>query len=145
MLLRQCLSHRFHQTFRFSLYHYRFMSTRRTNPLGIQMLSSKLHKQLFSCVGEPTYSQEDIAKSKEHLAKFELGSRESEIIDDIAFDLPPLEEKSLTKHFEIIARNQSKPYTDLIYQLIKSRTPPQPTVWNYAKGWTKFVSIIFLI
>ncbi|CAF0845752.1 unnamed protein product [Rotaria sordida] len=138
MLLRQCLSRGFHQKFRFCLYHYRLLSIRRRNPLGIQMLSSKLHKQLFSSVGEPVYADENIEKSKVHLQQFDLGSNESEILDDIEFNLPPLESKNLTKHFEIIARKQSKPYVDLIYQLIKANIPSQPTAWKSAKGWTKY-------
>ncbi len=139
MIIRQCLSHRFHQIFRLSLNHYRLNSTRRTNPLGIQMLSSKLHEQLFSSVGEPTYSEENIQKSKIHLQKFDLGSKESEILEDIEFNLPPLESPNLNEHFEIIARQQSQPYVDLIHQLIKANIPSQPTKWKYVKGWTKFV------
>jgi hypothetical protein len=103
------------------------------------MLSSKLHEQLFSSVGEPIYSEENIKKSKIHLQQFELGSNESEILEDVELNLPLLEDKNLNKHFETIAKNQSKPYVDLINQLIKANIPPQPTKWKYAKGWTKFV------
>ncbi|CAF4919488.1 unnamed protein product, partial [Rotaria sp. Silwood1] len=138
MLLRQCLSQRFHQTFRFCLYHYRLSSTCRKNPLGIQMLSSKLHDQLFSSVGEPVYSTENIEKSIMHLQQFDLGSNESEILDNIEFDLPPLEGTNLNKHFEIIAQKQSEPYVDLIHKLIKADIPPRPTQWQYVKGWTKY-------
>ncbi|CAF2224718.1 unnamed protein product [Rotaria magnacalcarata] len=132
MLLRRCLSRRF------CPYHYRLMSTRRTNPLGIQMLSSKLHKQLFSSVGEPKYSEQNIEKSKYHLRQFDLGTSESEKLEDIEFDLPPLENKNLVEHFTIIAQKQSKPYIDLIHRLIKAKIPSQPTQWKYAKGWTKY-------
>jgi DNA polymerase gamma 1 len=105
------------------------------------MLSSKLHEQLFSSVGEPTYSNENIKKSEKHLQQFDLGLNASEILEDIEFDLPPLESSNLNEHFKIIAQKQSKPYVDLIHQLIKSQIPPQPTKWKYAKGWTKFVRI----
>jgi DNA polymerase gamma 1 len=132
MIIRQCLSRYFHQT-------VRFHSIRRTNPLGIQMLSSKLHEQLFSSVGEPTYQEINVEKSKKHLCQFDLGSHESEILENIEFDLPKLESQNLNEHFEIIARQQSKSYVDLIHQLIKAKVPLQPTQWNYAKGWTKFV------
>jgi len=137
MIVRQCLLNRFQQIVRFS----RLKSTiRRTNPLGIQMLSSKLHEQLFSSVGEPIYSDKNIEKSKQHLQQFDLGLKDSEILDNIEFDLPSLESQNLNEHFEIIARKQSKPYIDLIYQLIKSNNiPSQPTKWKYEKGWTKFV------
>lgn len=143
MLLRKCLSPRFHQTFRSCLYHYRLMCTRRTNPLGIQMLSSKLHEQLFSSVGEPKYSDEDVEKSKLHLERFELGTSESETLDDIKFDLPPLESKNLVEHFQIIAKTQSKPYADLIHQLIQANVPLQPQQWKKQKGWTKFVFTLY--
>jgi len=103
------------------------------------MLSSKLHEQLFSSIGEPIYSDKNIEKSKQHLQQFDLGLKDSEILDNIEFDLPSLESQNLNEHFEIIARNQSKPYVDLIYQLIGSNIPLQPTKWKYTKGWTKFV------
>jgi DNA polymerase gamma 1 len=102
----------------------------------------KLHKQLFSSVGEPIYSENNIEKSKNHLQQFDLGLNESEIIENIEFDLPQLESQNLNEHFEIIARKQSKPYVELIYQLIKGNIPTQPTEWKYTKGWTKFVYFI---
>ncbi|CAF3501411.1 unnamed protein product [Adineta steineri] len=114
------------------------MSIRRANPLDIQMLSSKLHEQLFSSVGEPEYSESNTMTSKTHLEKFNLGSTPSEILEDIEFDIPKLESKNLNEHFQIIAKKQSKPYVDLIKQLIQSKIPPQPTKWVYAKGWTKY-------
>jgi DNA polymerase gamma 1 len=135
MIIRQCLSIRL----RCSLNQLRFQSIPRINPLGIQMLSSKLHKQLFASVGEPIYSEVNIGKSKVHLEKFQLGLNESEKLDDIEFDLPPLESENINEHFEIISRQQSKPYVELIDQLIKTEIPAQPTTWIYAKGWTKFV------
>jgi hypothetical protein len=135
MIVRRCLSNRL----RFSLNQLRFQSIRRVNPLGIQMLSSKLHKQLFASVGEPTYSDQNVKKSRAHLQKFELGSNESEKLDDVEFDLPPLESSNLNEHFKIIAQQQSTPYVELINQMIQAQIPTQPTIWNYEKGWTKFV------
>jgi DNA polymerase gamma 1 len=135
MIVRRCLCH----IVRFSVNHYRLISDRRINPLGIQMLSSKLHEQLFSSVGEPVYSDENIEKSKVHLKQFELGLNNSEKLDDIELDLPKLEGKNLNEHFETIARQQSEPYVDLIHQLIQADIPQQPTQWKYVKGWTKFV------
>ncbi|CAF2952900.1 unnamed protein product [Rotaria sp. Silwood2] len=102
------------------------------------MLSSKLYQKLFSSVGAPDYLENDIEKFKIHLQQFDLGSSESEILDNIEFDLPPLESNKLTEHFEIIAQKQSKPYVDLIHGLIEANIPPQPTQWKYAKGWTQY-------
>ena len=141
MIIRQCLFNRV----RFCVNHLRFQSSPRTNPLGIQMLSSKLHEQLFTSVGEPNYSEENVQKSKVHLQKFELGSNESEKLENIEFNLPPLESEDLNEHFEIIARNQSKPYVDLINQLIQAEVPTQPKKWKYANGWTKFVSVEIIL
>lgn len=128
---------------RFSLNHFRLHSvTRRINPLGIQMLSEKLHKQLFSSVGEPNYSNENIQKSIKHLQEFDLGSNESEILENIEFNLPPLEHENLNEHFKIIAQKQSQPYVDLIRELIGSNVPIRPKKWECKKGWTKFVDFI---
>ena len=139
MIGRQSVARCLQHSLRVSRTHVRLESIRRTNPLGIQMLSSKLHQQLFSAVGEPAYSAENVAKSTEHLKKFELGSTASEVLDDVEFDLPPLKHADLNAHFKTIAQQQSQPYVDLIRQLINATVPPQPTKWNYAKGWTKFV------
>ena len=137
MLLRKgLLNPQIHSSLKNS---FRLQSIRRTNPLGIQMLSTKLHQQLFSSVGEPNYSKENIEKSKKHLEQFELGLNESEILEDIELNLPKLESQDLNEHFMIIATKQSKRYDDFVHQLIQSQIPVQPTKWNNTKGWTKFV------
>lgn len=137
MFLRRCFTHRLRSSFQ----QIRYQSERRTNPLGIQMLSSKLHKQLFSLTGEPNYSAENTEKSIAHLKNFDLGSKESEVLDDIEFDLPPLESQDLNKHFEIIARQQSKPYVELIQEFIQMDIPAQPKRWKCTKGWTKYLHL----
>lgn len=118
---------------------FRSISTRRTNPVGIQMISSSLHEQVFGSKGEPIYSKENIEKARKHLRTFELGEKESEIIEQIDFRLPKLESRDLNEHFERIARKQSSPYVELIENLLKSVVPRKPNVWNYEKGWTKCV------
>jgi hypothetical protein len=119
--------------------HVRGKATRRTNPLGIQMLSSTLHQQLFSSTNEPTYSSATIDKAKMHLKRFDLGSNDSEILDDIAFQLPTLEKRNLNEHFESIARQQSQAYVQLVNRIVQAKIPVQPRTWQYAKGWTKLV------
>lgn len=136
MIVRQCLLRRFQQT---CVVRARFTSTRRTNPLGIQMLSSKLHKQLFGSVGEPAYAEADIRRSQAHLRQFDLGSSASEVLEDIELDLPPFEDADLNEHVKIIAEHQSKPYADLIRELIGARLPTRPSAWQNVKGWTKCV------
>ena len=133
MILRRCLT-------RYSFHQYRFQSIRRVNPLGIQMLSSTLHKQLFSLVEEPICPKETVDKSIAHLRKFDLGLTESEVLEDIEFNLPTLESEKLNEHFEIIARKQSQPYVELLQEFIQTDFPPQPTKWICTKGWTKYFS-----
>ena len=116
----------------------RWSSTaRRVNPLGVQMLSSTLHKQLFR--SEPISSKVNEQKSRNHLNEFQLKSSESEVLDDIEFKLPPLKSPDLDEHFRLIAKEQSAPYVELISQLAKSAIPPQPEKWLNRKGWTKCV------
>ena len=134
MIAQRCFS----QRLRSSVQQIRWQSIRRANPLGIQMLSSKLHEQLFSAVGEPNYSAANTKKSIDHLEKFGLGSKESEILEDIQFDLPKLESPDLNEHFEIIARQQSQPYVELLQEFIQTDVPTQPTKWACTKGWTKY-------
>ena len=140
MIIRQCLSNRFRQIIRLSLNHSRFQSTRRTNPLGIQMLSTQLHQQLFPSDQEPKFPDEIIKKSENHLKQFELGAQDTEVLEDIEFTLPKLESEDLNEHFKVIAQKQSAPYVKLIKELMRAEIPAQPQSWIYAKGWTKFVS-----
>ncbi|CAF0847266.1 unnamed protein product [Adineta ricciae] len=138
MIVRQCLSDRFRQIIRLSLNHFRFQSTRRTNPLGIQMLSTQLHQQLFPSNREPTFPDEIIQIAENHLKQFELGSQNTEVLEDIDFTLPNLESEDLNEHFKVIAKKQSAPYVKLIKELMEAKIPAQPTEWIYAKGWTKY-------
>ena len=140
MIIRQCLSDRFRQIIRLSLNHSRFQSTRRTNPLGIQMLSTQLHQKLFPSDQQQTFPDEIIKIAEKHLKQFELGSQNTEVLEDIDFTLPNLESEDLNEHFKVIAQKQSAPYAKLIRELMEAKIPAQPKEWIYAKGWTKFVS-----
>ena len=104
----------------------------------IEREKKTLEKLRGTIVGEPNYSAANTKKSIDHLEKFGLGSKESEILEDIQFDLPKLESPDLNEHFEIIARQQSQPYVELLQEFIQTDVPTQPTKWACTKGWTKY-------
>ena len=103
------------------------------------MLSSSLHEQLFGSSGAPSHTETNIQKSIEHLRQFQLGSSESEKLEDIEFQLPKLAGSDLNQHFVSVAQQQSQPYVDLIGKLLTAKIPAQPKEWKYTKGWTKCV------
>lgn len=63
----------------------------RTNPVGIQMLSDTLHKQLFRDATNGTLSKEVIAKIKAHLKKHGLLNKATATLPEVDFELPPMQ------------------------------------------------------
>jgi hypothetical protein len=83
----------------------------RINPVGIQLLSPRLHPQVFpSNAQNPprTPKPEDIATSKEHLQSNGLFKESPPIIDPIDFDLPKLKGDSIDEHFHTIGVQVSR-------------------------------------
>ena len=111
----------------------------RCNPLGIQMLTESLHKQIFGSE-KNTFSKETIKYSRDHLSHHgvQIGGRTTSLLHDIDITLPPLQGNNLNDHFLSIAQSQLDPYLSLINCLIKHDLPSLPTRWNYNVGWTRY-------
>lgn len=111
----------------------------RTNEVGIQMISEQLRSYLF---GEQFQkSKKDIEKSHEHLKKFDLLNKNSDVIADLTskLKLPKLYGKNIDEHFRYIAHKSIDKYVHIISKLANCENMPQmPKKFNWAPGWTRY-------
>lgn len=113
-------------------------SSKRVNPLGIQMLSKPLHQQLFMSKWECTPTRAAVEQSRKHLQEQGLWGKKGSSLPDISFTLPPMQGKNLNEHFRTIAKQQSQAYLDLATQLVQVRLHSMPAKWSSQPGWTRY-------
>ncbi|XP_020637366.3 DNA polymerase subunit gamma-1 [Pogona vitticeps] len=109
----------------------------RMNPLGIQMLSKGLHKQIFRGA-QVQYSEEDVQKSIRHLQKHDLWGKETSTLPDVELQLPQMYGANIDEHFRILAQKQSLPYLEAAKELLQYEIPTMPTEWAWEVGWTQY-------
>uniref|UniRef100_A0A1B0EW77 DNA polymerase subunit gamma-1 n=1 Tax=Lutzomyia longipalpis TaxID=7200 RepID=A0A1B0EW77_LUTLO len=110
----------------------------RQNPVKIQMLSRSLYNQVFrNTPGEKPPDDLMVNKWISELHKFGIDLDSTEKLPDVALKLPKFRGKDLEEHFEVIAREQSQPYRDLIESLL-GNVPTMPKSWSTAPGWTAY-------
>ncbi|XP_011312984.1 DNA polymerase subunit gamma-1, mitochondrial [Fopius arisanus] len=110
----------------------------RFNELNMQMLSKKLHEQVFINSDQKIgLSNEKISSLKHELRKFGMEVDESVCTPDISIDLPKLEGKNVEEHFYNIASTQSKPYLKIVQDILRD-IPPAPEKWLLQEGWTRY-------
>jgi len=109
------------------------------NPVGVQLLSRKLHDQLFRNV---TFSAPDssyINIAREHLQMHELDPTQASVLPNTAFTLPQLQGRTLEEHFHRIGTRAAHPWRALATTLATSTLPPMPDHWDTRQsGWTKY-------
>ncbi|WWC69737.1 uncharacterized protein I206_103680 [Kwoniella pini CBS 10737] len=111
----------------------------RRNPVGVQMLSSSLHSQLFpgEPLKRPPKSLLDI--SLNHLHANGLSPDGAAVLPEINFDLPPLQGNNIRDHFYNIGKQTAEPYLSMAREFINSDLPKMPSKWEMDKaGWTKY-------
>ncbi|XP_034946389.1 DNA polymerase subunit gamma-1, mitochondrial [Chelonus insularis] len=112
----------------------------RFNELNMQMLSKKLHEQVFiNSHKKPNVTKNQIDSLKKDLEDFGMKINETVKIPDVDIDLPPLEGKDLEEHFFNVAKSQIKPYMKAIENNLKS-IPKIPEKWILQEGWTRYTN-----
>ncbi|XP_015120544.1 DNA polymerase subunit gamma-1, mitochondrial [Diachasma alloeum] len=110
----------------------------RFNELNMQMLSKKLHEQIFINSGKSIdLSNEKISFLKHELKRFGMEVDERVYMPDVSIDLPALEGKNVEEHFYSIASAQSKPYLTIIENILQ-KIPSIPKEWLLQEGWTRY-------
>ncbi|XP_075723040.1 DNA polymerase gamma, catalytic subunit tam [Rhipicephalus microplus] len=114
-------------------------NARRINPIGVQMLSPALHRQVFGDVCDKL-DREAVQKSVQHLKEQKLWGHTTTSLPEVDFELPPLLGCDLDEHFAELGRRYSKDYRLAAEALSSNPLPQQPPHWNFAPGWTKYTN-----
>lgn len=112
-------------------------SPARFNEIGVQQLSKHIHSQIFSNKPLPPPS-ELVELSKDHLSRHDLLGKNHDDNDPIAFDLPPLQGKTLDEHFHRLGTQAGEPYLSFAKRFTVANPPSKPRKWVHAAGWTKY-------
>lgn len=108
----------------------------RLNQMNIQMLSTPLYEQVFKNYPQNTVNENLVEKYKQDLEKHGI-KKETDIVKDVDFVIPPLEGENLEEHFKIISERQCRPYKEILEVLVL-RIPPKPECWVMQTGWTRY-------
>ncbi|XP_063433085.1 DNA polymerase subunit gamma-1-like [Mytilus trossulus] len=116
----------------------------RLSPINIQMLSEKLHEQIFGKISEKKTSEpvnpETLKKVQYHLESHGLWNKDCPIIPDVQLELPKLLDKDIDKHFLELGKKQTESYRKLAELIIECKMPKCPSKWVMSAGWTKYDS-----
>ncbi|RDB23988.1 DNA polymerase gamma, mitochondrial [Hypsizygus marmoreus] len=108
------------------------------NELGVQLLSRKLHSQIFRNVSFPTPDPSYVHIAREHLEMHGLDPTQGSVLPDTGFTLPPLQGSNLLEHFYRIGAHAAEPWLSLAKSFASHQLPPKPDDWDIQSGWTKY-------
>ncbi|KAK8774316.1 hypothetical protein V5799_011152 [Amblyomma americanum] len=114
-------------------------NARRFNPIGVQMLSAGLHRQVFGGACDKP-APDAVERSVLHLKEQKLWGHDTAPLPDVDFKLPCLLGSNLEEHFLELGRRYSKDYKSAAEELSATPLPRMPSRWNFAPGWTKYVN-----
>ena len=109
------------------------------NELGVQLLSRKLHGQVFRGVNALPPPRQFVRIAQEHLKTHGLDPAQGSVLPDIGFTLPPLQGDTLDEHFHRIGRAAAQPWLSLSQDLSAVQLPPKPDNWHVQAGWTRYL------
>lgn len=112
-------------------------SEARHNEIGVQQLSTHIFEQIFpdGCKPPPP---ELVKLSEDHLRRHDLYGKNTDKSAPIAFDLPPLQGRTLDEHFYRLATDSAEPFLGYAKQFAETIEPPRPREWVHRSGWTKY-------
>ncbi|KAF5017965.1 hypothetical protein F66182_10074 [Fusarium sp. NRRL 66182] len=112
-------------------------SQARYNEIGVQQLSSHVFDQIFPDGTKPP-PPELVELSKDHLRRHDLLGKNTDKSEPIAFDLPPLQGRTLDEHFHRLGMDSAEPYLSYAKDFARANPPPKPRQWLRQSGWTKY-------
>lgn len=120
------------------MYSFQIVSaSSRFNDIGVQQLSDYVHPQVFPDKIR-TPDPELVALARDHLARHDLLGKSQSGAEPIAFDLPPLQGKTLDEHFYKLGMDASEPYLTYAKSYAAVTCPTKPRKWARRSGWTKY-------
>ncbi|RGP71501.1 DNA polymerase mitochondrial [Fusarium longipes] len=112
-------------------------SEARHNEIGVQQLSSHVFEQIFPDGVQPP-PQELVELSMDHLRRHDLLGKNTDKSDPIAFDIPPLQGRTLDEHFHRLGVDAAEPFLTYAKEFARANPPPKPRKWIHQSGWTKY-------
>ncbi|SPO02964.1 probable DNA polymerase gamma [Cephalotrichum gorgonifer] len=114
-------------------------SEARYSEIGVQHLSSHLHRQLFPDGCEPPPAAL-VELSKDHLRRHDLLGKITDTSSPVSFDLPALHGRTLDEHFHKLGSDAAEPFLSLAKKFALANPPPKPRKWVRRSGWTKYMA-----
>ncbi|KAK9477567.1 DNA polymerase family A-domain-containing protein [Lipomyces japonicus] len=112
---------------------------KRFNEVGVQLLPSSLHRQLFPSGLQKPYP-ELVKLSKQHLQMHDLLGKQTGQQEPLTFDLPELQGNSMDEHFYRLGKHVGEPYLSMAKKLAElDSIPEMPKEWVVKSGWIKYV------
>ncbi|KAI1426964.1 DNA polymerase gamma [Xylaria sp. FL1777] len=112
-------------------------SEARFNEIGVQHLSSHMHKQIFPN-GSPLPPEELVNLAQDHLRRHNLLGKNTDNTAPIAFDAPQIHGDTLDEHFYKLGVDCAEPFLSYAKQFVLANAPPRPKEWIRRSGWTKY-------
>ncbi|KAI1755481.1 DNA polymerase gamma [Xylaria castorea] len=112
-------------------------SEARFNEIGVQHLSSYVHKQVFLNESVPP-PKELVNLSKDHLRRHNLLGKNTDNTAPIAFDIPQIQGRTLDEHFHKLGADCAEPFLSYAKQFALENAPPRPKKWKRRSGWTRY-------
>ena len=112
--------------------------TVKRNEVGVQLLSRRLHRQIFKNVSFLPPEPRFVRIAREHLEMHGLDPKSGSVLPNIALTLPPLQGYTIDQHFHRIGVRAAQPWSGLAVDLIEAQLPPLPDQWQIQAGWTKY-------
>ncbi|CAK7224106.1 DNA-directed DNA polymerase gamma mip1 [Sporothrix eucalyptigena] len=112
-------------------------SKARHNEIGIQHVSDHIFHQVFPQGSKPP-SPELVELARDHLRRQDLLGKNTDNSEPIAFNLPPLQGKTLDEHFFKLGTDAAEPFLSYAKEFARANTQPKPRKWVRRSGWTKY-------
>ncbi|KAF8609716.1 hypothetical protein BDV93DRAFT_602342 [Ceratobasidium sp. AG-I] len=109
------------------------------NEVGVQLLSRKLHSQIFPGSDHDRASDLAAETSRRHLAHHGLDIKLASELPETSFELPALQGRSIDEHFYNIGVHMAEPWLSLAHDFaLMPELPPKPDDFVKQAGWTKY-------
>lgn len=105
----------------------------------MQLLSRKLHEQIFRNVSFPPPDKAYVQIARDHLKMHGLDPAQGSVLPETSFTLPSLQGKDLDQHFHNIGLASAEPWLSLATEFASAQLPPRPEHWSVQAGWTKYI------
>ncbi|KAI1310869.1 DNA polymerase gamma [Xylaria venustula] len=112
-------------------------SEARFNEIGVQHLSSHVHKQIFPGESAPP-PEELVVLARDHLRRHNLLGKNTDNTAPIAFDLPQIQGRTLDEHFYKLGADCAEPFLSHAKQFTLANAPVRPKKWKRRSGWTRY-------